>query len=596
MQKIVLEGRSTAIKNLCNRFVRELPPSPEYLLRLIEELDIVEHKGFVRCFEQVSDIIEYTRSRGIPHVLRGSGACSLLCYMLGITSIDPVKEGMVLARFMNKNRSDQPDIDIDVPHWIRPQILEHIYQKWPGQVARISNDVKYREKTALRKILKEFGVKGHIPKYFDVSDYFDDAEEVEEIKRQARELVGEHRHWSLHCGGIIIYDDSVPEDLILKENQIRLTKYDVDEQNLIKIDLLCNRGLSQLWDLSDMPLSEYPYEDEAIAEMLSSGEVLGLTQAESRTMRKAFLALKPKNYHDVALALALIRPAAADGGRKAAYFKSMNAQTRKRMIIYDDDALGFIAEKIDCSLEEADKYRRAFKKGKEKLIGEFYERLGSNSTKELQVRQLNELNKYSFCKGHSLAYGQLVWALAYHKKYNPKRFWEATLKHVHSSYRPWVHKHEAQRAGVFVPNRYHVLKPLDQFKEQGWWAGSEFLPNCFVTRHGETEYVLFRGLVANMRKLWRYGSVLRFMTIGIGDGKYVDLTISKEVWDGNYTIVQGAGIVKKNDNAYHIEVLKMWPTWITDLESKKYKPLCVPHSGWQSYKKKPRKPNRLKLF
>ena len=99
-----------------------------------------------------------------------------------------------------------------------------------------------------------------------------------------------------------------------------------------------------------------------------------------------------------------------------------------------------------------------------------------------------------------------------------------------------------------------------------------------------------------MRKLWRYGSVLRFMTIGIGDSKYIDLTISKEVWDGNYTIVQGAGIVKKNDNAYHIEVLKMWPTWITDLESKKYKPLCVPHSGWQSYKKKPRKPNRLKLF
>ena len=166
-----------------------------------------------------------------------------MCYLLGITSIDPVAENMVLARFMNSNREDQPDIDIDVPHWVRPKILEHLYQKWPGQVARISNDVKYREKTALRKVLKDHGVKGRIPKYFKVTDYFSDPAKVAKIEKEAEALVGTHRHWSLHCGGIIVYDDGIPEDIVLKGNQIALTKYDVDEKNLIKIDLLCNLSL-----------------------------------------------------------------------------------------------------------------------------------------------------------------------------------------------------------------------------------------------------------------------------------------------------------------------------------------------------------------
>ena len=95
--KDVLDHRSVKIKNLCFRFIKEVPDDPIYLDRLSEELDIIESKGFVRCFEQVSEIVSYTRSRGIPHVLRGSGACSLMCYLLGITSIDPVKEGMVFT-------------------------------------------------------------------------------------------------------------------------------------------------------------------------------------------------------------------------------------------------------------------------------------------------------------------------------------------------------------------------------------------------------------------------------------------------------------------------------------------------------------------
>lgn len=554
--------RSDEIDRLIARFVRECPNEVRYVDRLNEELNIIETKGFIKCFNQVRDIIEFLEAESIPHVLRGSGASALVCYLLNITSIDPVAEGMALSRFMNSSREDQPDIDIDVPHWIRPKILEYCYNKWPNQVARISNDVRYREKTALRKILKEKGVKGRIPKYFKVEDYFDDSQIITEIYREATELVGSHRHWSLHCGGIIVYDDGVPQELVLKDNQIKVTKYDVDEQNLIKIDLLCNRGLSQLWDIDDRPLSSYPYEDEKISTLLSSGDVIGLTQAESRTMRKALMAIKPKNYRDVALALALIRPAAADKGRKSLYLRSLAEGDNRKMTIYDDDSIFFISEVIGCSMDEADAYRRAFKKGNQEMIQEFFKRLKPRRHKEMRVKQLNDLNKYSFCKGHSLAYGQLVWALAYHKAYNPRKFWESTIKHVNSSYRTWVHTRAAQNAGVFVRTKHHSLTKIQQFLKQGWWQGRDFLPGCFLEKVDDAEDVwAFRGLIAQLKSNSNVGKRSRFLTVGYANDKFLDVVVPNDLWEGNYKIVSGAVKRKIKDGNEYYEVIKMWKTW-----------------------------------
>ena len=124
--KDVVEWRSDKMKCLIARFIRDVPDEPRYLDRLSEELDIIEKKDFIKCFNQCADIIEYTRNNGIPHVLRGSGASSLVCYLLGITNINPVVENMALSRFMNNNREDQPDIDIDVPHWVRPKISPNL--------------------------------------------------------------------------------------------------------------------------------------------------------------------------------------------------------------------------------------------------------------------------------------------------------------------------------------------------------------------------------------------------------------------------------------------------------------------------------------
>lgn len=555
--------RSTEIDKLIARFVRKCPNEARYIDRLNEELDIIEKKGFVKCFNQVRDVIEFLEVESIPHVLRGSGASSLVCYLLNITSIDPVAEDMALSRFMNSSREDQPDIDIDVPHWIRPKILEYCYSKWPNRVARISNDVRYREKTALRKILKERGAKGRIPKYFKVEDYVDDAQLVAEIYREAKELVGSHRYWSLHCGGIIVYDDKVPHELVLKDNQIKITKYDVDEQNLIKIDLLCNRGLSQLWDIDDRPLDSYPYEDSKISSLLSSGDVIGLTQAESRTMRKALMSIKPKNYKDVALALALIRPAAADKGRKSLYLRSLAEGDSRKMTIYDDDSIFFISEAIGCSMDEADAYRRAFKKNNQEIIQDFFKKLKPRRHNEMRVKQLNDLNKYSFCKGHSLAYGQLVWALAYHKTYNPQKFWESTIKHINSSYRPWVHKRAAINSKIFISTKNYSMPIVQQFLRQGWWQGKEFLPGCFLEHVDVNEDVwAFRGLIAQLKTNSHGCKKSKFLTVGYDNNKFIDILVPNDLWDGNYKIVSGAVKRKIKDGNEYFEVIKMWKTWV----------------------------------
>lgn len=558
------------IRALCDHFVNEVKWNEVYENRLCEEFDIIQQKNFIQCFEQVTYIVGYMRSQNIPHVLRGSGACSLVCYLLGITHIDPVKENMALARFMNFHRDDQPDIDLDVPHYYRDDILKHLYEKYPNRVARISNDVKYSEKTALREVMRKYGFRKQLPRNFKVEHYFLDPNDVAKIYAEADKLIGEHCHWSLHCGGIIVYDDKVPEKDILKDNQIKLTKYDVEEQNLIKIDLLCNRGLSQLWDIEKKLVHEYPVNDENVEELFRNGDVIGLTQAESRTMRKCVMAIQPKSYKDLALCLAIIRPAAADNKRKKNYFEDYTSGNKNHMLIYDDDSIYYIAEVLGCDYGTADAYRRAFKRNEITRIEEFqntYDNKMLNSTSstfndKTQYSQLRELDKYSFCKGHALAYGQLVWALAYNKHYHAEKFWESTLKNNQSSYRKWVHIREAQVAGVFVPNKNHFMSSKDQFLKQGWWTGEEFLPGCFLEPYeDEPNVYMFRGIIANSRTLRKFGKTTRMITVGYDNGKFLDLIVEGEIWCGNHTIIQGVGEITKHCNCESMKVIKMWKTW-----------------------------------
>ena len=545
------------IQYLIERFRRPYPTGIEYIRRLDKEYKIIRDKGFVKTFHRVCDLLDLIKEKDIPHVLRGSAASSLVCYQLGISDIDPIEQKIPLTRFMNFCRDTQPDIDLDVPHWIRDHLIDEFHEKHPGKVARISNKVMYKPKSAMREAIRKFGHRKFLPKNYKLEDIYPDPYVRKDVKHYAKSLLGKQRQWSLHCGGLIVFNDEVPEDLWLdkEKRQIVLDKYDVEERNLIKIDLLCNRGLSQLWELDNRPVSEYPIDDKLASEVLCKGDILGLTQSESPTMRKTVMALQPKNVYDMALALALIRPAAADGGRKAAYFRG--GGKGKRQIITDEDAIEYISDSIGCSMDFADRYRRGWSKQDPQVINEFMGRLRRKQGGTEQANILKELKhspKYSYCRGHALSYGQLVWALAYWKAREPQRFWNATLKHCHSSYRKWVHPRTSLLNGNYHFNK--VQGPaMYQFEKTGWWDTPKFLSTEFGCEESQG-VTYFSGVVANSRTIYRFKKKLVLMTIGVDNNKFIDLIIDKKIFKGGrqWVFISGCGIKKTTFNSSHIEV------------------------------------------
>ena len=296
---------------LIAKFTRKIPESEKYYKRMVKEFQLIKEKNFTKVFLQVKLILELI-DNNIIHIIRGSSGSSLVCYLLGITDIDPVLEKISLARFMHERREDIPDIDMDFPTHLRDDIFKKIYENWDGKVARISNNVTYGNKSALRQAIRNTGYNKFLPKNFDINDIFEDEDTMNEVLANALELEGSTKNKSLHCGGIVIFEKSVPKNLFLKSlkiediygAQISLDKNEVEDNKLIKIDILSNRGLSQLMYINSKKLNDYDYNDTNIWNLLSEGDNLGLTHGESRTIAKVLKILKPKiiliniNYFD----------------------------------------------------------------------------------------------------------------------------------------------------------------------------------------------------------------------------------------------------------------------------------------------------------
>ena len=208
-------------------------------------------------------------------------------------------------------------------------------------------------------------------------------------------------------------------------------------------------------------------------------------------------------------------------------------------------------------MDFADKYRKGFSHQNQNMMNEFMFRLNMKRDKESKdraniVKELRHSPKYSYCRGHALAYGQLVWALAYWKSREPQKFWKSTVKHCNSSYRRWVHKRQAILNGVPLRNKVQG-DPAYQFSKTGWWDTPDFLSNGFGFQEKEgVSY--FHGIVANMRIIHRFRKPLILMSIGIGNDKYIDLIINKKIFKNQYTIISGCGIKKKQFNSEYIEV------------------------------------------
>ena len=541
---------ATLIRSL---FIRPVPQKQEYTERLEEELKMYQDKNL---FPYLLRALEILRLAGnIPHVTRGSCGSSLVCYLLGISHVDPIVYNISFARFLNAHRNTLPDIDFDFPYHRRKDIFFRIEERYPNQVARISNHVYYHEKSALREAIRKSGYHKMIPKY-EVNKYLNSlpTEEKEKILKKKKELEGTFHTYSLHCGGIVYYPDGVPKDKILSNKQsivqqVTLNKEDVAKQKHFKIDILSSRALSVLCEIlgeGQNILFENPPLDPKVFEMLSSGDNIGVTLAESPLMRKTLMKFKPKTIEDLAICLSIIRPAAKD---------ARNAEPdeieENELFIYDDDAIKMIARVLGCTEGDADKFRRVFSKGDKKGIQIFEEVMDELYVDEDEKKQvmkcLNQLSYYSFCKSHAFSYAQLVYQLAYYKFHQPVLFWKAVLKHSESSYKKWVHLYEANSVGVDVSvsnrdvsifsnqrrNKIHeISSPLDQIKKYGYWVmdqhigSSGFFPGCCFYPFRNDEWKI-NGIIASVKVIKKgpQNKSICILYLGVGRKEYVEVIV-----------------------------------------------------------------------
>lgn len=561
------------IKDVVNRFVRKCPNNSEYQNRLIDELELINEKKLASYLIRAVDILKITNY--IPHVTRGSCGSSLVCYLLGISNVDPIQYDISFARFLNEYRSSLPDIDFDFPHYLRDEVFLKLELNWPNQVARISNHVHWHEKSALREALRKIGINKQIPKE-TIDDFVKKLpkDKQKKVKQYQDELNNTFRHYSLHCGGIIFFHNGVPDDLVLNKNtlsQIIYDKRDVSKTKNFKIDILSSRGLSQLIDIigNDIDFNDCPF-DENVYAMLHSGDNLGITLGESPLMRKTFIKLKPKSIKDLAICLAIIRPAAKDTRAEE------GEVDYDAKFIFDDDAITLLSTSLNIDHGLADKFRRCIAKGEwDKEIKIRYDTLFGQLSKTKQnklTKELNNLRAYSFCKAHSYSYAQLVYKLAYCKYYHPFKFWRAALKNSHSFYRKWVHLYEACRHGVDVNNiinksdncsiyaetrrkRFGNLTTIEQIKKYGYWnmTSNEFFPNCYFYKK-ENEY-LFCGLIASSRVI-SYKPKTTVCFIGVKAGKFIEIIFKKKSFMPNSYAVKGrCKLLSENEQTYDAHIV-----------------------------------------
>ncbi len=540
------------ITRLYDRFIRQCPGTEEYTQRLADETRIILKLRFVDYFIQICDILAITRD--ITHMTRGSAGSSLVCYLLGITDVDPVKWGIPIARFLNPTRDDLPDVDIDFPHHRQEEVMNRIFQRWPGRSARISNYVLFKDKSAKREAAKRLGAKGRLPRRFTYESVGVDPVEAKRIERK---LMGKKRCISKHCGGILMFTRQLPKSLFTAENQILLDKNEVEDLEHLKVDILANRGLSQLLEVDPVTrLTEYPMEDKATSDLLCRGDVLGVTQAESPAMRRLFRAIQPKSMKDCVFATALIRPVAVSGRKKATMFHDWSQEKMEDTIVYEDDAIDRISEVLKIDKYEADMYRRAFAKKNEEKIFEFTTRLGNHPKKNAIIEMLQSLSGFGLCRAHAVNLGRLIWALAYQKAHNPEKFWQACLKHCHGSYRRWVYRTEAKRVGINVvtPSKSDQWDtPQFQYRKYGWWSTKDFMPGMYV-RELYMDKIEFAGMIANGRVFkGERGKYVTFLTLGVGNGEYIDITIPKPFSYHDHDVVWGQGTIKYSNNSEFLQ-------------------------------------------
>jgi DNA-directed DNA polymerase III PolC len=529
------ESPSSFLEKLCVEGARKRyhPLQSEAEIRLAHELRVIDKWCLAPYFLLVWDIVEEARRRGIPAVARGSAASSIVTYCLGISRVCPLRWGLYFERFLNEQRGDCPDIDIDICGARRDELLDYVYKRWgPEHVAMIGSFVTMHARLAIREVAKVFGVPPSEVNFFTkrlphrpVQEILQairqlpecrslpvDEEPWQTILQVALRLDGAPRHLSIHpCGTVISAKPLahlVPMERATKG--IVVTQYDmnaIEALGLIKMDLLGQRGFTTMSLALDnieksrerqetsgekeeksavaadgitpcpkareLDFDAIPDKDPETCKVIAAGRTLGVFQIESPAMRSMLRMMSAQTLDTVALALAVIRPGAAEYGSKELFIKRLRgepvvyAHESLKPILRDTFGVCIYQEQVmqisqsvgELSLAEADLVRRVSAKysgpsDRERLRGKFLkaaEMMGlSAQQREETWMMVEKFAGFGFCKAHAATYADISYRMTYLKTHHTAEFLAAMCSAGAGFYHVSAYVEEAKRWGIEV--------------------------------------------------------------------------------------------------------------------------------------------------
>lgn len=483
--------------------------TPEIRQRLATELNIIKKMHLAPYFLIVADLVAFARERGIPvGPGRGSAGGSLVAYALGITKIDPILHQLYFERFLNPQRPDLPDIDLDLCQRRRDEVLAYLHQKYGCEhVAQIGIFSTMGARGAIRDVgralalpqplidlvarnLPHFSGKGGLEHALSTLPEFKklpvEAEPYRTLIAQAKRMEGRVRHSSVHAAGVVISQEKLSKTIPLQlapggETVTQYGPESLEALGLIKIDLLGLRNLTIIDDTLrliaqgrglKLTPEEIPLDDAATYELLGKGQTLGCFQLESSGMRSLLQRLKPKHLKDLIALLALYRPGPWDSGMVESFLKRRHGeepvayphpclepvlQDTYGVILFQEQVMQVANLAAGYSMGEADLLRRAIAKKSAQLKGhrqKFLQGCVKNGFSEeaaLKIfHTLTGLAGYSFNKAHSTAYAYLSYQTAYLKANYPAEYWAALCSSQTGYYSLAVYVEEARRRGIGI--------------------------------------------------------------------------------------------------------------------------------------------------
>ena len=462
--------------------------------RIEKELELIAKKNFVSYFLINWDIVNYAQKRGYFYVGRGSGANSIVAYLLKITDVDPIELDLYFERFINLYRTSPPDFDLDFSWRDRDDITQYIFKRFP-HTALLATYNTFQYRAVVRELGKVFGLPKHeidkLSRGKFTSNELDQLGHL--VLRYSTYIQGFPSHLSIHAGGILIAEKSIHyhTGTFLPPKGFATTQFDMvvaEDIGLHKFDILSQRGLSKIQDalhiirknkpedrLLDIRNLQAFKQDEKIKSILRDGRAMGCFYVESPAMRMLLKKLKVDTYLGLVAASSIIRPGVSNSGMMREYILRFTDPERRQdahpvlldimpdtfgVMVYQEDVIKVAHYFAGLSLGEADVLRRGmsgkFRSREEfkRVENQYFENCKARGySLELAQdiwRQIESFAGYAFAKGHSASYAVESYQSLYLKAHYPLEYMVAVINNFGGFYSTEFYVHEARKLGGIV--------------------------------------------------------------------------------------------------------------------------------------------------